>query len=59
MGNLGFPELLLILVIMVFVFGANRIGDIGKGMGEAVRGFKKALHGDDEDDRPPSPKDPE
>lgn len=38
----GLPELIVILVILVFIFGAKRLKDIAKGAGEAVREFKKA-----------------
>lgn len=43
MFGLGVPELLLILVILVFIFGTSRIADLGKGMGEGIRNFKKAM----------------
>lgn len=43
MFGLGAPELLLILVILVFIFGTSRIADLGKGMGEGIRNFKKAM----------------
>jgi sec-independent protein translocase protein TatA len=46
--GLGFPELLVIFVIVVFIFGANRMSSLGKGLGEGIRNFKKALQGDDE-----------
>jgi len=49
-GTLGFPELLLILLIVVFIFGVNRIPDLGKGLGEGIRNFKKAMKGDDQED---------
>jgi sec-independent protein translocase protein TatA len=38
----GWPELLLIAVILILIFGAKRLKDIAKGTGEAVREFKKA-----------------
>ena len=46
MFGLGVQELLLILVILVFIFGTSRIADLGKGMGEGIRNFKKAVKDD-------------
>jgi len=43
MFGLGAPELILILVILIFIFGTSRIADLGKGMGEGIRNFKKAM----------------
>ncbi len=51
MFGLGVQELLLILVILVFIFGTSRIADLGKGMGEGIRNFKKAMK---DDSVPPS-----
>jgi sec-independent protein translocase protein TatA len=39
-------HLLVILVICVLVFGPKKLGDLGRGLGEGVRDFKKALRGD-------------
>ncbi len=47
MFGLGIPELILILVILLLIFGSNRLGDIGSGLGKAIRGFKDALAGKD------------
>ena len=54
MGRLGFSEILVILVVALLLFGANRIADIGKGLGEGIRNFKKGLK--DEPDAPEPPK---
>jgi sec-independent protein translocase protein TatA len=43
MFGLGLPEMLLILVIIVLIFGTSRIPDLGKGLGEGIRNFKKAV----------------
>jgi len=51
MGDIGLPEILLILAIAILVFGAGRLADIGKGLGEGIRGFKQAL----KDEPPPPP----
>jgi len=42
MFGLGMTELIVILVIVVILFGASRLPQIGKGIGEAIRNFKKA-----------------
>lgn len=42
-GSLGAPELLIILAILVVLFGATRIGDIGKGVGRGIREFRREL----------------
>ena len=47
MFGLGIPELLIILVIILLIFGANRLGDIGSGLGKAIRGFKDSVTGKD------------
>ncbi len=53
MGRIGLPELILILAILMVVFGANRLPELGRGLGKAIRGFKDATHEDDHrDDRP-------
>ena len=41
--NLGMPELLVIFVIIVLIFGANRLAGLGRGLGQAIRGFKDSL----------------
>ncbi len=40
--NLGVPELVLILIIALLLFGANRLPEIGRAVGKALREFKKA-----------------
>ena len=47
MFGLGLPELVVILVIILLIFGANRLGDIGSGLGKAIRGFKDSVSGKD------------
>jgi sec-independent protein translocase protein TatA len=42
MGHIGLPELLIILVIIILIFGANRLPEIGKGIGKGIRNFKDA-----------------
>ena len=43
MPNLGLPELLIILLIVVLIFGANRLPQLGKGIGSAIRNFKEGI----------------
>ena len=50
MGGLGMPELLIILVIILVLFGSRRIPDLAKGLGEGIRNFKSGMRG--ADDRP-------
>lgn len=44
MFGLGMPELLVILVVVLLLFGASRLPEIGSGLGKAIRGFKKGVH---------------
>ena len=48
MFGIGIPELLIILVIVLIIFGANKLPEIGSGMGRAIKNFKKAT-GDPEE----------
>lgn len=50
MGNIGPGELLIIGLIALLLFGAGRIADIGKGLGQGIANFKKGLKEADEDD---------
>jgi sec-independent protein translocase protein TatA len=47
-GKLGMPELLVLLGIALLIFGPRKLGELGKGLGEGIRGFKSALQGEDE-----------
>ncbi len=50
--GLGVPELLLVLAIVVVLFGASRVGDIGKGIGRGIREFRRELReGQQEEDK--------
>jgi len=50
-GSFGWMELLLILFIVLIIFGAGKIPQLGEGLGKAIKGFKKAVH-------EPEPSDP-
>ncbi len=43
MFGLGTPELILILLVVLIIFGVGKLPEIGSGLGRAVRGFKKGL----------------
>ena len=47
MGPLGMPELLIIGLIVIILFGARRIPEVAKGRGEGIRHFKTGMRGDD------------
>ena len=42
-GGIGMPELLVILVIVLIIFGANKLPQIGEGLGKGIRDFKKGI----------------
>jgi sec-independent protein translocase protein TatA len=46
-GPVGPLELVIILVILIFIFGANRLSGLGKGLGQAIRGFKDEMRVED------------
>ncbi len=48
LGSLGAPELILILVIAVIVFGPKKLPEVGSGLGKAIGEFRKAMRGEDE-----------
>jgi sec-independent protein translocase protein TatA len=47
MGPFGFQELLIIFLIIVVIFGASKIPQLGRGLGEGIRNFKRGLKGDE------------
>lgn len=57
MFGLGMPELIIILVIVILIFGAGRISEIGGAIGKGIRGFKKSVNEPDSIDVTPDQKD--
>ncbi len=52
MGRIGVPELLVILLILVFIFGASRLPELARGLGKGIKNFKDATRegtGDNKD----------
>ncbi|MBS2019215.1 MAG: twin-arginine translocase TatA/TatE family subunit [Deltaproteobacteria bacterium] len=50
MGSIGAPELIVIALIALLLFGAGRIADIGKGLGQGIKNFKQGIKEGNEDD---------
>lgn len=48
MGSIGFPELVMILAILILIFGASRLPQVGAGIGQAIRNFKRGLSTDED-----------
>ena len=42
-GSLGLPEMLVILLIVILLFGASRLPEIGRGLGKGIRNFKESM----------------
>ncbi len=53
MFGIGIPELLVVLVLVLLIFGANRLPEIGGGLGRAIRNFRRASNEPDEIDITP------
>lgn len=54
--GIGMSELLIILVIIMVIFGAGRLPELGAGLGKAISGFKKAVEDKDHNITPPAEK---
>jgi sec-independent protein translocase protein TatA len=48
-GSLGAPELVLVVVICLLLFGTKRLPELGKGLGDGIRNFKKGMSGEPDD----------
>ncbi|MFW5487054.1 MAG: twin-arginine translocase TatA/TatE family subunit [Desulfovibrio sp.] len=55
MFGIGMPELIIILVIILIIFGANKLPEIGGGLGRAIKNFRKATSEPEEIDVTPDP----
>ena len=51
MPSLGFPELIVILLIVIVIFGANRLPGLGRGIGSAIKNFKDGMKDEKDDER--------
>jgi sec-independent protein translocase protein TatA len=49
-GKIGLPELLVIVLILILIFGANRLPELGRGLGRGIRSFKDATREGSKDD---------
>ena len=56
-GRIGSSELLLIVLLIVILFGAKRLPEIGAGLGQGIRGFKKAMREGENESSGEKPKD--
>ena len=53
-GNIGFPEILVVLVIALIIFGPKRLPELGRSMGRGIREFRHSISGKDDEDESPS-----
>src|SRR4029078_2153725 len=53
-GNIGLPEILVVLVIALIIFGPKRLPELGRSVGKGIREFRSSISGDDEGSEPPS-----
>jgi len=59
MGGIGMQELIIILVIVLLIFGPKKLPEIGKGLGKAIRDFRKGVSGGEENETPQKENEPE
>jgi sec-independent protein translocase protein TatA len=53
MGPIGFPELIVILVILLLIFGGKKIPELARGLGAGIKNFKDAMHDGEHGDQKP------
>ena len=51
-GPLGWGEILVIAVLVILIFGAKKLPQLGAGLGQGIRNFKKSVTGQDESEEP-------
>jgi len=51
MGSFGWPEILIIMVIVILIFGVGKVADMGPALGNAIRGFREAVRGDEKEEK--------
>lgn len=56
MGPIGPTELIVVLVVVILLFGASRVGELGGALGKSVREFRSAVKGEDEEKEKKEPK---
>ncbi|MBP7706702.1 MAG: twin-arginine translocase TatA/TatE family subunit [Candidatus Aminicenantes bacterium] len=58
LGSIGPTELILILLIVIIIFGARKLPDLGKSIGEGIKNFKKSMSNKDDSEGPKNPEPP-
>ena len=58
LGSIGPTELILILLIVIIIFGARKLPDLGRSIGEGIKNFKKSMSAKDETDNTKKPEPP-
>jgi sec-independent protein translocase protein TatA len=58
LGSIGPTELILILLIVIIIFGARKLPDLGKSIGEGIKNFKKSMSTKDDQEGPKNPEPP-
>ena len=51
MGPIGIPELVLVFVILLLIFGGRKIPELARGLGAGIRNFKESLQGESQDEK--------
>lgn len=52
--NVGWPELMVILIVAMLIFGPQRLAEVGGALGKAIREFRKTVREDEDDLKPPT-----